>query len=326
MTPMAPCTENRFRYSFSSDIFEHANSLDEWVDNRYHQLERKANFQGSILDYSFRDKVRITKETIDTPLIEQIGRVPADKVLFLNIQSDSDILLNGRFVNSGTFHVSSGRPIHAVARSPIRCFIVTIDKDYFFENMAPESKIISSRLPFETYITPANGSVIDFEHFASEHFVEGNIGFSNDSHIQHSFDKVVGSISEIMLASNDGAHVHAALSQTTRAYIVDKSCEFFFNNFDNQELGVLELCNHLRVSRRTLQYSFESILGISPSNYIRNVRLNVARKILLPSPLDKIQGAALGAGFSHLGRFSKYYHDFYGELPSQTLGRQLKSL
>lgn len=313
---------NHFRSSISNDVCEHANGFDDWVDNRYHQLERKAHFHGSILDYAFQDKVRITKEIIDTPLIEQIGRVPSDKVLFLNIQSDTDILLNGRFVNSGTFHVSSGRPIHAVAKSPIRCFIITIDKDFFFNSMAHESKIQSARLPFETYVTPSNGSVTDFEHFASEHFFDGNSGISSESQVQHSFQKIIGSISEIMLATND--HATSSLSPSTRAYIVDKSCEFFFKNFHNEDLGVLELCNHLRVSRRTLQYSFESIMGISPSNYIRNVRLNVARKLLLLSPTEKIQGAALDAGFSHLGRFSKYYHDFFGELPSETLGRQLK--
>lgn len=60
---------------------------------------------------------------------------------------------------------------------------------------------------------------------------------------------------------------------------------------------------------------------MSPSNYVRTVRLNVARKFMLLSPHDNIQGAALDAGFSHLGRFSKYYQDFFGKLPSQALGR-----
>ncbi|MNE60088.1 transcriptional regulator EutR [compost metagenome] len=64
-------------------------------------------------------------------------------------------------------------------------------------------------------------------------------------------------------------------------------------------------------------------MGMSPSNYIRIVRLNVARKLLLLSPSERIQGAAMDAGFNHLGRFSKYYHEFYGELPSETLSRCL---
>lgn len=303
------------RTSVSHDVCEHASALDEWVDNRYHQLERKASFHGSISDYICNDDFRITQEIIDTPLIEQIGRVPSDKILLLNIKSESDVLLNGRFINSETFHFSSGKPIHAVAKSPIRAFIITLDKDFFFEHIATDSKELTTRGSFERFISPMQGSLIDFEKSVSNHFSRDYGVEQPDNGLQ----KVAGSIQEILLSSND--HTAHLLPPSTRAYIVEKSCELLFNNFADEEFGVLEMCNHLRISRRTLQYSFESIIGMSPSNYIRTVRLNIARKLLLLSPNERIQGAALDAGFSHLGRFSKYYHDFFGELPSETINR-----
>lgn len=302
------------RTSVSHDVCEHASGLEEWVDNRYHQLEKKSKFHGSLSDLVVGGKIRITKEIIDTPLIEQFGRVPSDKVLLLNIQSNTDVLLNGRFVNSSSFHISSGKPIHAVAKSPICAFIVTLDKEFFLE-IAENIKTAPSQKVFETFITPSHGSVLDFEKSMSLSFNESRDVISAPSEAI----RLVSSIQEIMLSENDqGVH---SLPPSTRAYIVDRSCELLFENFADEEFGVLEMCNHLRVSRRTLQYSFESIMGMSPSNYIRTVRLNIARKFLLLAPQEKIQGAALDAGFSHLGRFSKYYNDFFGELPSETIGR-----
>lgn len=306
---------NPVRVSVSTDVCEHANGLDQWLDNRYHQLEKKAKFHGSLSDLQLDKRVRVTKEIINTPMVEQIGYVPSDKIMLINIQGDSDILINGRYVNSGSFHISSGKPIHAVSKGMICAYIVTLDRDFFLEHVAEGAKIRSLKGVFETFITPSQGSVLDFQKTVLQNFVDAPIG----EVCQVSTKRLMGSIQEIALSEADG--VLQVLPPSTRAYIVDRSCELLFDNFSNEEFGVLEMCNHLKVSRRTLQYSFESVMGMSPSNYVRTVRLNVARKLMLLSPHDKIQGAALDAGFSHLGRFSKYYQDFFGELPSQTVGR-----
>ncbi|AZC17899.1 AraC family transcriptional regulator [Pseudomonas sp. CMR5c] len=312
---MSSADTNAVRFSVSNDVCEHANGLDQWLDNRYHQLEKKAKFHGRLCDIQLDKRLRVTREVIDTPLVEQIGYVPSDKIMLINIQGDSDILINGRYVNSGSFHVSSGKPIHAISKSMICAYIVTLDRDFFLEHITEGAKIKSLKGVFETFITPSHGSVLDFQKTVLQNFVDSPSG----EVCQASTKRLLGSIQEIALSEADG--VLQVLPPSTRAFIVDRSCELLFDNFSNEEFGVLEMCNYLKVSRRTLQYSFESVMGMSPSNYVRTVRLNVARKLMLLSPHDKIQGAALDAGFSHLGRFSKYYQDFFGELPSQTVGR-----
>lgn len=44
-------------------------------------------------------------------------------------------------------------------------------------------------------------------------------------------------------------------------------------------IGVTEICRAIGVSRRTLQYCFQYILGISPAAFLRFVRLSGARRI-----------------------------------------------
>ncbi len=78
-----------------------------------------------------------------------------------------------------------------------------------------------------------------------------------------------------------------------------------------------ELAVSLGVSRRALEQAFRSALGVSPSRYLRGVRLNRARRALRRDRLS-VTEAALDHGFAHLGRFAADYRRLFGELPSQT--------
>lgn len=82
-----------------------------------------------------------------------------------------------------------------------------------------------------------------------------------------------------------------------------------------------ELCDIGCVSRRTLQYSFESILGISPSQFLRVTRLNRVKRMLSESGARSVSDAAAFNGFHHLSQFASDYKHLFGELPSQTLAR-----
>jgi AraC family transcriptional regulator, ethanolamine operon transcriptional activator len=85
---------------------------------------------------------------------------------------------------------------------------------------------------------------------------------------------------------------------------------------------ITELCEQVHVSRRTLQYSFETILGVSPLRYWRVSRLNTVRRELSKevSAGDALPIACLAAqwGFWHPGEFARDYKQLFGESPSQT--------
>ncbi|CAM2143172.1 AraC family transcriptional regulator, ethanolamine operon transcriptional activator [Pararobbsia alpina] len=84
-------------------------------------------------------------------------------------------------------------------------------------------------------------------------------------------------------------------------------------------LSVAELCARLGVSRRTIQYAFEDVMGMNPASYLRTIRLDHVRKELRVA--DSVTDAATRWGFWHFGHFSNDYREQFGELPSETLRR-----
>lgn len=109
----------------------------------------------------------------------------------------------------------------------------------------------------------------------------------------------------------------------TRSYhhrkrVVDNAQAFIEANQDSPAT-ITDLCKATHVSRRTLQYSFESILGISPIQYLRISRLNRVHRALLHSDSnEKITDIASQWGFWHMSQFAKDYGNLFGERPSQT--------
>src|SRR5689334_10862483 len=160
MATHTPQNDTRFRFMESHDAFEHAGCLNEWDDNRYHQLEKKAHFHGAIASHSIAGKVRVTRETMDSPCVEQICHVPLDSIVIVNVRSDEDVLLNGRYVNANTFHISSGRSFHAVAKAPIEALMLTVSKAAFLETFKTEAFLNIESKPFERFIQPSTDTQI----------------------------------------------------------------------------------------------------------------------------------------------------------------------
>jgi AraC family ethanolamine operon transcriptional activator len=105
-----------------------------------------------------------------------------------------------------------------------------------------------------------------------------------------------------------------------RQWIVSEARDYVIANRD-RAVGVPELCEHLHVSRRTLQYCFQDVLGLAPASYLRAIRLNGARRELCgatPGELT-VQDVAAAWGFWHLSQFATDYRKLFGMRPSDTL-------
>ncbi len=89
----------------------------------------------------------------------------------------------------------------------------------------------------------------------------------------------------------------------------------------DEPLSVAELCAALRVSRRTLQTCFKDMLGMSPHQYLRALRLNGMRRDLrsLAGGRAAVHEIAARWGFWHMSSCAADYRRLFGELPSTTL-------
>lgn len=72
------------------------------------------------------------------------------------------------------------------------------------------------------------------------------------------------------------------------------------------------------VSGRRLQQSFKETVGLSPIEYLRDLRLALVHQDLLENVENaSVHEVAARWGFLHAGRFSLFYKQKYGRLPSQ---------
>lgn len=89
-----------------------------------------------------------------------------------------------------------------------------------------------------------------------------------------------------------------------------------------EALTVADIANAAKTNVRTLQQHFKDDLGVTPTQYLRDARLERIRSDLAdaaPGSGVTVSDVATRWGITHLGRFSVAYRERFGESPSQTL-------
>ncbi|WP_448334137.1 helix-turn-helix transcriptional regulator, partial [Streptomyces sp. DSM 41534] len=89
----------------------------------------------------------------------------------------------------------------------------------------------------------------------------------------------------------------------------------------DRDITLADIAEAVYVTPRALQYMFRRHLELSPMGYLRQVRLNHARRQLLNADpaTTTVQAVAARWGFAHTGRFAAAYRRTFGENPSDTL-------
>lgn len=88
------------------------------------------------------------------------------------------------------------------------------------------------------------------------------------------------------------------------------------SNMDNTEYTVDKLASDMALSRSNLYRRTQTILGITPSDFIRNVRLKHAAYLLAETDLP-INQVAVSVGFASSSHFSQCFKKMFGVLPSE---------
>lgn len=144
-------------------------------------------------------------------------------------------------------------------------------------------------------------------------------GLTMHAGVRNQFEDLI--ISVLLLSQHHnysdsiGTRIEPAAPRSIRMAI--EACE---TNPD-EPLTVTDMARVAGVSIRSLQDGFKKYVGMSPTDYLRDVRLRRVREDLLSEHAlhISISEIAFSWGFTHLGRFAKSYQERFGELPSETV-------
>ena len=92
------------------------------------------------------------------------------------------------------------------------------------------------------------------------------------------------------------------------------------NHMDG-DINIAAFAKEYQITEQTLQCSFKSLMGFTPKRFFRLLKLNhVHHELLEASAMNSsVLRIAQKWGFRHMGLFSGYYTELFGENPSVTL-------
>lgn len=111
--------------------------------------------------------------------------------------------------------------------------------------------------------------------------------------------------------------LHRKPEQSRRAKI--REVIGYLDDHIDGQLTTADLAAIAGLSERVLQAGFSEVVGMSPSAYLRNARLDRAHLELISGTSDSVTDVAARWGFYHPGRFAKQYRDRFGTSPSATM-------
>jgi AraC family ethanolamine operon transcriptional activator len=303
------------------DADEHAAALRDW-DQRYDQLST-GRFEGRITE-AWTDGVQMFRERT-APVTQQHGRAWAGAcTLALVLGGESEATFcgqpvrpsQGAVIGAGSeFTLLTPRRFDIVGIA-VRSSLIASHADRTGDAaLAAATEVGTEILSDGALLAPMRDCARDW--FDALHEAPSLV----EQPAVHAslLSSVLGVLATVCDRSAPGGGAHGGLLPDARNRLVERARTLVAARADTP-MTVADLCGELRVSRRTLQYSFQQVLGVNPVQYLRAVRLNGVRRDLKRAvPGARIGDVAARWGFWHLSQFSADYRRMFGELPSETV-------
>ncbi len=110
--------------------------------------------------------------------------------------------------------------------------------------------------------------------------------------------------------------------QSIREPLITRAREVIEAHMKDEGFGVSELAREMKMSRSNLHRRIKSGTGISVSQFVRNIRLKKAQK-LLENESYTVAEAAYATGFSSATYFSKCFRNYFGFTPVEVKRKAL---
>lgn len=113
----------------------------------------------------------------------------------------------------------------------------------------------------------------------------------------------------------------ATIDSRGRLAVID-AVKIFVDQNLGENLTLDKLAQAADCNERALQIIFSELRRMTPIEYVRSRRLAMAKKLLEAGESGvTVSMIAMKCGMNQFGRFSAYYRDAFGELPSETWNR-----
>jgi AraC family ethanolamine operon transcriptional activator len=319
----APGDAIRLMTSVAHDADEQARNLHGWRQT-YDQLSA-GRFNGALTEF-FLDRMTVFRE-VTSHALRQTCEVRSDSYWFgIPLCREGRGRVDANLIGDRALAVRPGGiEFELITPADYEFFGIVVNGELLRRYAAEvEHQGLADTLP-QTAVVPVDGehkaqlcvSLRTMLDGAAAHDVPLS-GFAN-THLQAS---VLGALFD--LCSPEPARPPAVTARR-RQVIVSDARNYVLAHRD-RPVGVPELCERLHVSRRTLQYCFQDVLGMSPAAYLRAIRLNGARRDLGDSArVPSVNEVAAAWGFWHLSQFATDYRRLFGVRPSETLQRAVGS-
>lgn len=307
--PAGPAPEWTTSASFD-DIDQQAAQLRGYGQH-YEQLSC-GRFQGRFASYYLRDCVSIHFERINCTLFQSALSPAGHYTAVFLAENSPPAILNGAVFSPTEFELWP--PSH------------------IFEGVMPSGmEVCVVSLPCR-FVSPADGAGLTARRIRDPQAVGHLRGFINGSLAEFrrrgamlpqapAMEQFAAAIGGLFVgAVNDPSATSShgiPIAHKTRSY--RRVRDLIHQNLPTG-VSVASICIRAGLSRRALEYLFESTLGVSPARYIRVLQLNGVRRALLAqeNAQDSIGDIAARYGIWHWSRFSAAYRRMFGELPSET--------
>ena len=310
-----------FHKTVSEDADAHAESLEKWQQS-YDQLTA-GRFLGVLREIWLGD-MQLFRETTNQAVLQR-GRAWSGAGTFgVPLAMDADgFFCNERLGMNGMLAI--GRDQDFELRTP-RSFDVVgiaVNANCYHSIVDPAAVQVADQQMDRPRVLPCNEHLQELRTLLIDIFdaLDADPLRLQAPQIQKTLrSALVGHLQASMQPAGDVAI--PLPSRSARKKIVDLARDHVLANLQ-EPVTIGDLCEHLGVSRRTLQYCFQEVIGTNPVDFLRAIRLNNVRRERRAATPGAVQIADVAArwGFWHLSHFSNDYRALFGELPSATLRR-----
>jgi AraC family ethanolamine operon transcriptional activator len=304
--------------SISYDAHDHAHNLTDWQQH-YDQISA-GEFYGQIIERPFED-LQVFKEHTSQALSQTCLVWPDSIWLGISPKEQTNkehSKINGLALNKNDIMCRPGNiEFELTTPDAFDIYGVVISYDKLMDQANKQGVELNWQdiLHNERLNIPEN--TLNAINYLLARLLNNEAANENATPDHLTQDLILMGLLEVFSQESPNQTIHTSYQH--RKTIVNDA-RAFLQNHHERAITLSELCEACHTSRRTLQNSFESILGLSPIQYLRYTRLNGVRRDLKQARTGETIGdIAARWGFWHLGQFAKDYKGVFGQLPSETL-------